>query len=397
MNRKALLLLFVVLALAASSIFATESRMAALGNPFGFIRDNTDISAYPGVINQYERNLRAELGTSGSDWKLGANLPFLNNVLGVYLNTDTDVDVDTYFFNGVNNYNSSDLDISKKIQFYYGFMEKFGVGFGMAIDSRVKDIGNNPDKEAEMGANYFEISGGMSDEKLDIGAAIDIWGASNSNDLDEKEHSLGGFGFGAQGRYFVMENDNFDLVGIANLMFSSKSNEYKSSATTTWTKDESSMMFDLGAGMNYKFDENNKLIFGFKPLRIKSESYTENWKNSAPPASSSEDKGDESWMFIPTYTIGLESQILPWLTGRIGGTQEYAFHGSSSDPNGDNNTTENADYQSTGFEANMGLAFEFGNFTIDTVLSKTLLHSGPEFIGGNASGLASMVSVNFNY
>ncbi|PKN73577.1 MAG: hypothetical protein CVU50_02350 [Candidatus Cloacimonetes bacterium HGW-Cloacimonetes-3] len=390
MNRKALLLLFVVLALFASSIFATESRMAALGNPFGFIRDNTDISAYPGVINQYERNLRAELGMSGSSWKLGANLPFMNNVLGVYLNTDTDVNVDMYFQNGMNHYNTGDLNISKKIQFYYGFMEKFGVGFGMAIDSKVEDFADNPDKQAEMGATYFEISGGMSDEKLDVGAAIAIFGAGNTNDFDVVENSMGGFGFSANGRYFVMESDYFDLVGAANLMIHTGSNEYKASAATTSTTDMSGINFDLGVGMNYKFDENNKLIFGFKPLRIKTESWTESVTNVT-----GEDKGGEAWMYIPTYTIGLESQIKPWLTGRIGATQNYAFHAESYDPDGVN-VDEDADYQSN-FTADMGLAFEIGNFTIDTVLSRTLLHDGPNFIGGKSNGLASMVSINYNY
>jgi hypothetical protein len=389
MNHKALLLLFVVLALFASSIYATDSRMAALGNPFGFIRDNTDISNYPGVINQYERNLRAELISSGSNWKIGANLPFMGNPLGVYLNNDTNVIVNNYFTNGSNYYNSGDLDISKKIQFYYGFMEKFGVGFGMAIDSKKKDLANNPDKFAEMGASYFEISGGMSDEKMDIGVGIALWGANNKNDFTPAvENSMGGFGFSAQGRYFVMETDDFDLVGAANLAINSSSTETKSAST--YTEDSSNMMFDLGVGMTYKFDEENHLIFGFKPLRIK----THGWEESVSGVSG-KDEGGHSYMYIPTYTIGLESQIKPWLTGRIGATQDYAFYGYKNDPDGPN-ITEDAEYQS-GFSADMGLAFEFGNFTIDTVLSQTLLHDGPNFIGGKSNGLASKVSVNYNY
>ncbi len=388
MNRKALLLLFVVLTLAVSSVFATESRMTALGNPFGFIRDNTDISYYPGVINMYERNLRAELGTTSFDWKLGANLPLMNNILGVYLNEDTRINVDNYFANGVNHYNTGDLDISKKIQFYYGFMEKFGVGFGMAIDSKVEDFADNPDKLAEMGASYFEVTGGMSDDKMDIGLGLGFWGASNTNEFDSNENSLGGFGFSANGRYFVMENDNFDLVAAANFSFAGNSLEDKAVATTT--QDDGMMYFDLGAGMNYKFDENNKLIFTFKPLTIMSESYT-----SKTTGVTGEYKEGEAWLVVPNYTIGLESQIKPWLTGRVGGSQSYTFYADVSDPDGVN-IDEDADYRSS-FNADLGLAMEFGNFTIDTVLSKSLLHQGPDFIGGGAPGFASMVSVNYNY
>ncbi|MDD2227998.1 MAG: hypothetical protein PHY48_01140 [Candidatus Cloacimonetes bacterium] len=389
MNRKALLLLFVVLTLSVSSVFATESRMTALGNPFGFIRDNTDISAYPGVINMYERNLRAELGTLGSDWMIGANLPCMiseGNTLGVYLNTNTQINVDNYL-PVWNYYNRGDLDISKKIQMYYGFMEKFGVGFAMAIDSREKDIGDNPDKSANLSASYFEVSGGMSDEKMDIGAAITLWGAGTENDVDSDESSVGGFGFSVQGRYFVMENDAFDLVGAANLAIKSHSEEQKMTGAKN-TKDESTMMFDLGAGINYKLDEKSSIIFAVKPLRLVSQG----WEEKDP---SGTDKGSESWMYVPTYTIGLESLIQPWLTGRVGATQHYAFHAYNDDPDGTPNT-ETADYQS-GFSMDMGLAFKFNKFTVDTVLSKTLLHDGPNFIGGKANGLASMVSVDYNF
>jgi hypothetical protein len=386
MNRKALLLLFVVLTLAVSSVFATESRMAALGNPFGFIRDNTDIHAYPGVIHQYENNVRAELPSSSvSSWKLGANLPFLSNKLGVYLNTDTRINVANHLPTA-NNFVPGDLDISKKIQFYYGFMDKFGVGFGMAIDSKKKDIADNPDKFAELNASYFELSGGMSDEKMDIGVALAFWGAGTKNDIDQNETSMGGFGFSAQGRYFLMETDEFGLVAAANLGLMSGSDEEK--LATTETKDYSTMNFDLGVGLNYQFAEMHKLVLGFKPLSI----ISEGWEETDP---SGKDKGGESWLFLPTYTIGLESQIAPWLVGRVGATQNYAFYGYNYDPDGNANT-ETAEYQSS-FNMDMGLGFKFGKFCIDTVLSQSLLHDGPNFIGGRSNGLAGKVSVNFNY
>lgn len=386
MNRKALLLLFVVLTLAVSSVFATESRMAALGNPFGFIRDNTDIHAYPGVIHQYENNVRAELPSSSvSSWKLGANLPFLSNKLGVYLNTDTKINVATHLPTA-NNFVPGDLDISKKIQFYYGFMDKFGVGFGMAIDSKKKDLADNPDKFAELSASYFELTGGMSDEKMDIGVGLGFWGAGTKNDINSDETSMGGFGFSAQGRYFLMDTDEFGLVAAANLGLMSGSDEQKFASTDT--QDYSMMNFDLGVGLDYQFSDMHKLIFGFKPLNL----ISEGWESTDP---SGTDKGSESWLYLPTYTLGLESQITPWMVGRVGATQKYAFYGYNNDPNGNANT-ETAEYQS-GFNMDMGLGFKFGKFCIDTVLSQSLLHDGPNFIGGKSNGLAGNVSVDFNY
>jgi hypothetical protein len=46
---------------------------------------------------------------------------------------------------------------------------------------------------------------------------------------------------------------------------------------------------------------------------------------------------------------------------------------------------------------NLGLAFNFGKFTIDTVLSKSLLHDGPDFLGGQTAGLATQASVKFEF
>ena len=72
-----LVVLFMLLAAVTGSLFATDSRMTALGSPFGFIRDSSDLSSFPGAINLYNRQLVGELYSSSasSDWTIGANLP----------------------------------------------------------------------------------------------------------------------------------------------------------------------------------------------------------------------------------------------------------------------------------------------------------------------------------
>jgi hypothetical protein len=46
---------------------------------------------------------------------------------------------------------------------------------------------------------------------------------------------------------------------------------------------------------------------------------------------------------------------------------------------------------------NLGLALHFGKFTVDTVFTKSLLHDGPDFLGGQTAGLANQVSVKFEF
>ncbi|MDD4310166.1 MAG: hypothetical protein PHO32_07275, partial [Candidatus Cloacimonetes bacterium] len=267
MNRKTMLLLFAALTLLVSSLTATDGRMIALGNPFGFIRDNTDISAFPGAINRYNRNVVAELNSPGSSyyWTLGANLPVMNNVLGVYLNTTTGVSVDNAFGNTYPHYNIGDLDISKKIQFYFGFLEQFGVGFGMAIDSQKADNSDNPNQYVEQAATYFDVSGGMSTDMMDFGAKLMIAGAGTEADVDTETSLVGALGLETSGRYYIMDTDQFSLMGVASLTFNAEVTEAELEYTdaqnnvslTTYTKESGAFMFDFGVGANYKIADNH--------------------------------------------------------------------------------------------------------------------------------------------
>lgn len=121
MNHKTLIMLLILLVLVAGGLFATDSRMTALGYPYGFLRDNTDIHAYPATIFKYNRSMTGELYDAGDDWNwtLGANVPINSSVFGLYLNLPTGVDVGDHL-DWNYGYRDTDLDISKKIQFYFG-------------------------------------------------------------------------------------------------------------------------------------------------------------------------------------------------------------------------------------------------------------------------------------
>jgi hypothetical protein len=92
--------------------------------------------------------------------------------------------------------------------------------------------------------------------------------------------------------------------------------------------------------------------------------------------------------------LALESSILPWLTARVGARQNYVFYSVKDE--GEDEIEEDSSYDSE-FVMNLGLGFNFGRFTIDTVLEKDFLHNGPDFIGGNGNGLASKISLTYSY
>ncbi|HOC95962.1 MAG TPA: hypothetical protein PK802_05570 [Candidatus Cloacimonadota bacterium] len=400
MNRKSLVLLLISLVLVASGLFATDSRMTALGYPYGFIRDDTDIHTFPSTIFRYNRSVTGEIFTAGNswDWTIGTNVPLKANVLGFYLNLPTDVDLDGHI-----NWPNFDLDLSRKVQFYYGFKDKFALGFGMAIDSQkyTREIdATNTDYTEEMSAQYFEISGGMSVEKMDLGAKIYLRGAAAGDDndnalIDESSHS--GLGLKLGGRYFIQENNNLDLVALANLGFESLGDKVERGGASN-REDKAShfrLEFGLGLGGDYKIAPNHHIVLAVKPIQIIS-------TNTTLTNSENDDEFMEglSFVILPEYTLGVESQITKWLTGRVGANQRYVFWTYSEEDDyeaGNNDESEATAAQNSIFDMNLGLAFNFGKFTIDTVLSKSLLHDGPDFLGGQTAGLATQASVKFEF
>ena len=54
MRHKLMFFLIPAFVLIVGTLFATESRMAGLGFPYGYIKDNSEISVYPGAIHRYK-------------------------------------------------------------------------------------------------------------------------------------------------------------------------------------------------------------------------------------------------------------------------------------------------------------------------------------------------------
>ncbi len=361
-SRVSILFLMVTL-LATTGLMATGARMQSMGNPHGFVRDYTDIFTFPATIYQYEGRVVGDLVNPDNQfWTIGALVPYENNLIGIHLNRPT----------GVNFFAIPDMDISRKIEFNAGLMDIYGVRFAMAIDSE--------DNGIERGAHFYELGGGMSTDMLDLGLRLYFAGASEDNGTEITESV---FGMGLAGRYFLQDDDDFTIMALGGLGFESASGEEK---TDNGSIDASGfdLVLQLGAGINYNLDENNMFILGIKPFRLATVS--EDWDG---------DEESESWIYIPEYHIGLESRITDWLTGRLGARQSYAFYSEKDDP--DAAPSEEASEYISEFQMNLGLAFNFGQFTIDTVLQNDFLFNGPDFIGGNGNGIASRISVTYTF
>ncbi len=397
MNPKTFILLLLALALSAGGLFATQSRMTALGYPYGIIRDDSDVHAYPGTIFKYNRGIYGELYSDGAywDWSLGANVPLKTNVFGLYLNLPSGVDAD-YHLDGY-----SDIDLYKKVQAYYGFADKFALGLAFGFDSAKGDYESSGSKasyiEKQQG-QFVELSAGMSDTKMDLGLKILYQGAGINEKYDNTSTDLAsysGFSFDLGGRYFIQQNEKLELAIFADAgieILNDELGEIPVKATRKYA--HTNMMADLGIGANYELAPGHNIILSLKPLGL----YSAALKGTTVPSSSTY-YDTQTVLILPEYTLGVESRITRWLTGRVGAKQSNGFWTWKEELESGSETIYHDTWTQydSGFDMNVGLAFKLGKFTIDTVLSKDLLHAGPDFLGGMATGLASHVSVKFEY
>lgn len=390
MNKKTLFLLVAGLFI-MTSIFATQTRMSGLGNPTGLIEDDTDVFVYPATIFNYSGAV-AELqqGAGSTQWNMSANIPILEYKLGVYLNRDTMIDLP-----GIGR--GIDLDIAKSVEFNFGFMDKFAIGFGTAADYDVEEeIPNaNGTFKNEPSASYFSFFGGYSDNGLDVGLRLEMARAEdidNNGDFLEISHTA----FGLKGRQYIMNEDNMSLIVQAAYMMSMEEHNYENlDGEKIQDKELSESMLEIGFGLQVKANDRHKIIFGLTPIIYNPMSQEITTYGAADDIVV---KSDDTWMFFPEYNLAVESQICSWLTGRVGANQVYAHVTEEMDYDetmAQEDTEET--YYAKNYNMNLGLTFSFGNFCLDTVLEQELLFEGPDFIGGNANGLASEVSVKYKF
>jgi len=406
--------MIVTLVLIGTGLLATESRMTALGNPYGFIRDDTDIFIYPGAMHSYNKTIIAEMNNSSSkaDWTLGATLPILNYKLGIYMNRATGVDIDDYLT--VNNFDHSDylageLDIAKKVEFLFGFMDNFAVGFGTAVDYMTDPVYYTvpPSTEVKVkylnkSASHYTLFGGMSNQKLDLGARINLSGAVVENEYSKEETAAAIMDIILNGRYYVVDNDALALMAKGGFALSSSVIEYTpvqpaNSTIKSREETESAMMLDTGIGANFKVTDHSTVILGLTPVALYSRSL-ETPTYPTIPDSTYTDTYKMSYFLFPAYNIGVESQICSWLKGRIGAKQSYRHYSMEDEERmWPSVPVYDPTWYSKSFDINLGLAFKFGKFCVDAVVVQDLLFQGPNFIGGDSQGLASKVSVTYTH
>lgn len=377
-----ILSLIFLLTIFSCNSYATETRVASMGGVGYFMRDNSNVFYFPGSVAVYGNQVIAELRTKNYpyNYTIGAHLPLGSFIFGAYLNNLLDIPTD--IINDV----TPDLALERSSALFLG--GKFGsmnVGLmlSLALDSRTDQHPTISGTEDEtQSARYIGLAAGISSKQLDLGVRIELPGASYEYEQDKD--SWDGLGLGMSGRLFMRQSEKLEIVPVGTFFFGSSAKEEKSPFGKDET-DYTDLNIGLGLGVNYHLTEQNLFVFGLEAFGYSKSSYE--IKQGS--------EHSESEITLPGLYLGLESQIKPWLIGRIGASQVYVSESESSKPYRGKETTDSQ--RSSAFDLSLGLAVKLGSFLLDVSFNEGLLFDGPNVISGQDNRLAHRISITYQF
>jgi len=227
------------------------------------------------------------------------------------------------------------------------------------------------------------LAAGLSNEKMDLGAHIEIPSAKYEPD-GGTDRKWSGFGFAGAGRLFYGETNKFVPVGLINIR--STTADF---GTGIGKVKYSDMNFGLGIGLNHNLNENNMLVMAIEAFGLQ----------SAEQDSSDLDVGGGKITYgrltLPGFYLGAESKIRKWLTGRLGAAQVYQAVSEKYKP--ETGSEQKLTYTESQFNVSFGLGFTFGDFSLDAAINEGLFFDGPNFISGTTEPMARRLSLTYNF
>ncbi|MBN2828774.1 MAG: hypothetical protein JXR56_00470, partial [Candidatus Cloacimonetes bacterium] len=170
------------------------------------------------------------------------------------------------------------------------------------------------------------------------------------------------------GRMTFAQMGSMDLVGKLDFGFGSETID-----DGVGDDDTASMMgVNLGIAGVIKPNDMNTIVLGVTPFGFDNNG-TDDGTNTY----------SNTNIIVPSFNIGLESQVNNWLVVRAGIEQIYCMNSQVWD-DGTNEVTVSA--WNSNFGYNMGMGVMYKNFTLDFVFEEDFLHDGPNFITGQNTG-----------
>lgn len=415
---KRTLMILALMAIMFGMASATDTRVATFGPASMFINDYTDIYFLPANAVYYPRLIAAEMGASfpvasDTNWSYGSAAMLFSNaeqtfgVVGFDINHDIEgsdfLSTATGSFGIPGPDNRFHVFYAKKLNNLTAGLHIGWAGASATQDS--KDTTNAYSVKSEGSSNLWLINGEVMMEasenasaELSIGLMMQSFNGTIANswrtppvaNYENNLESDGGMGLQMELRAEYGMSDNLKLIPIID--FGTNSIGYKSSSTDTTFHPrggkKSETNFGGAFGCNYKPVENVTIVGG---LFIGSETAT--IEDTTQAFTQDVDtlidyKKEEYNTFIfPGFCVGLEVDLLKWLTLRAGVAKTL-----------ENNSTKMEEYQTldmTVIETSattapyfyaFGLGFKFGKLAIDAKVNNNLPYSMGYLMSGINNG-----------
>ncbi|MEJ2720590.1 MAG: hypothetical protein P8181_05550 [bacterium] len=379
---KILVLSLLVTSLCAPLVFATTSRVIALGGTSRYINDDSDIFRWYGTLPSYSKMVFAEAGTAmgSADGNMDVSyqaLGFTHNwgedhwlgTWAVYLLQNSIEDPTFYLYNPLGTPGFFDATLMMP-------STKFALAWGKQLNG------------IALGFNYTHSDGSLEVTGMDkINYNFNTIGGGIRWDVNEDVYAdgavtlgfAGGDMFDGQGwdkktawdveaRVFWEFMDDVTLVPYFGYTMA----DYSLKERVAPSGDKANQV-SVGASLNFDVNTNNLLIFA-------AEFEHANWKYSK------EAPGDASEMtatVLPRFTLALESDITSWFTARVGATKTMTKY-KITDADGTETTITDAewvmylydmmgfsnfDMEADDFQWYLGGGFHVGEWDIDAVFS----------------------------
>jgi len=387
----AVMLSVLVLVALAAPLMATESRQMALAGVGPYIEDDYNIFTWYATLPSYSNTVwiglnygydyydggvrAAQAGPSsynyqymGASYGLGKEGKY-GTLAMFYYDYSPGLNVaNNGNWNGSNVFTES-ADSKWTLMYAYP-MEKMSIGlFFNRADNSYK-YENETTTAYEHQLAYTTIGAGI---RFDLGdksyadVAFDYNVASFKDKGEEFSSSYGEVSQDAntmmdvRGRLFWQWTETITLVPYVE--YASFDFSLKADSAIAWKENyygDKAMMFKLGIGANLKINENNLLVFAVEPYTYYKE------EPSDPPTGQTY---KETEVLLPTFRLGLESDVKDWLTFRVGAEKDFYKdeykHTTAT-------TSETDTYIGSDFNFYMGLGFHVGDFDIDALVNPDL-------------------------
>ena len=406
MNRQITRALVALIALSFAISVAHADRRTSLGGNM-LIPDRDDVFVYPqlAVKKNYNRSASIDFGANS---EVGNALliagPNKKSAIGVALHrSDSILSIGGGFYNGSpelgmtgNNLvpmaftsggdPTTPLNIADLI--YASKMGKNKLGFRLGFVGQGNETTADGDHVNGQGIFGLRLSAGYSMGKKGdfVFDFSNMTGKQTSGKDADVDHDASFMNVHVGGRYYLSQQKGFKLGSLFDINFANYGNTNYSTGGDDVASNLSIFGLQAGFGPVYSGKANDKSYtvafhghFGVRSV------------STEPNDQKDDDETSNMNIMFPGFNIAMEYQLLEWLVFRSGANYSYVISDSTTTtPGGDEAVAKT--YGAGNFGWNSGFGFLMGNFRIDGTLSQGFMTGGPQFIGGSANGLFSLVS-----